>query len=125
MKVDSVLQVTKEDYDSCKTSNPLKQYNDGNTKVELDKSGPYFFISGAPGNCAKGEKITLVVLSERKSGGGGDAPKVSPGSGGGEAPKGSPASPSAPTQAPAHNAAIGLAAGSGFWTLVIIGLAMA
>ncbi|EOA18329.1 hypothetical protein CARUB_v10006848mg [Capsella rubella] len=120
MKVDSVLQVTKEDYDSCNTAKPLKQYNDGVTKVELDKSGPYFFISGAPGNCAKGEKITLVVLSERKSGGGGAG-----------APKASPASPTAQTPvsapAPAHNAAYGLKVGNGWFliTAVVIGLAMA
>ncbi|KAL1210525.1 Early nodulin-like protein 12 [Cardamine amara subsp. amara] len=126
MKVDSVLQVTKEDYDSCNTANPLKQYNDGNTKVVIDKSGPYFFISGAPGTCAKGQKITIVVLSERKSGGDGDAPKVSPGSGDGVAPKSSPVTPSAttpaPAPAPAHSAAVGLAVG---WTAVIIGLVMA
>lgn len=123
MKVDSVLQVTKEDYESCNTAKPLKQYNDGDTKVELDKSGPYFFISGAPGNCAKGEKITLVVLSDRKPGGGGS-------SGGGGSPKASPVSPPASTPAPApagaHNAAVGLSGGSGlFLTAVVIGLAMA
>ncbi|KAG7622378.1 Phytocyanin domain [Arabidopsis suecica] len=123
MKVDSVLQVTKEDYESCNTANPLKQYNDGNTKVELDKSGPYFFISGAPGNCAKGEKITLVVLAERKSGGGSSS---------GDAPKVSPVSPTAQTPAPApgpaaaHNAAVGLKVASGwFLTAVVVGLAMA
>ncbi|CAN8273409.1 unnamed protein product [Cochlearia groenlandica] len=119
--VDSVLQVTKEDYEYCNTSNPLKQYNDGDTKVELEKSGPYFFISGAPSNCEKGEKITLVVLAERKpSGGGGDDnPKISPIS-----------SPTlAPAQAPTavHNAAVGLKVGSGlcgFLTAVVIGLVM-
>lgn len=123
MKVDSVLQVTKEDYESCNTAKPLKQYNDGDTKVELDKSGPYFFITGAPGNCAKGEKITLVVLSERKSGGGGSsggAPKVSPGSPTAQTPA------PAPAPAAAHNAADGLKVGSGwFVTAVVIGLAMA
>ncbi|KFK29635.1 hypothetical protein AALP_AA7G159300 [Arabis alpina] len=120
MKVDSVLQVTKEDYDSCNTAKPLKAYNDGDTKVELDKSGHYFFISGAPNNCAKGEKIILVVLSERKTGGGG-SPGVSP--------KASPVSPSAstPALAPAgaHNGAVGMGIGSGLYmTAIVIGLAM-
>ncbi|XP_010438156.1 PREDICTED: early nodulin-like protein 1 [Camelina sativa] len=113
MKVDSVLEVTKEDYDSCNTAKPLKQYKDGHTEVHLDKSGPYFFISGAPGNCAKGEKITLVVLSERPSGDGSVAPKASP------------VSPTAPAPAP-HNAAGGMKVASGwFLTTVVIGLAMA
>lgn len=122
IKVDSVLQVMKEDYESCNTAKPLKQYNDGDTKVELDKSGPYFFISGAPGNCAKGEKITLVVLSERKPTGSGST---------GGSPKASPVSPSASSPAPApapasaHNGAVGLGIGTGLYlTAVVIGLAM-
>ncbi|CAN8326649.1 unnamed protein product [Cochlearia groenlandica] len=118
MKVDSVLQVTKEDYECCNTSNPLNKYGGGYTKVELDKSGPYFFISGASGNCDKGEKITLVVLSERKpDGGGGDCgddynnPIDSP--------------PPAPTPTPAHSVAAGLKVGTGMvLTAVAIGLAM-
>ncbi|CAA7048731.1 unnamed protein product [Microthlaspi erraticum] len=121
-KVDSVLQVTKEDYDSCNTANPLKLYNNGETKVELDKSGAYFFISGAPGNCGKGEKIHIVVLSERKPGGGG------PGCDDGGNPKVSPVSSQdqAPAPAPAANAAVGLKVGSSlFLTAVAIGLAMA
>ncbi|XP_010526321.1 PREDICTED: early nodulin-like protein 1 [Tarenaya hassleriana] len=62
-KIDSVLQVTREDFESCNTSKPIKEGKDGNTKVELDKSGPHFFISGAHGNCDKGEKMVVVVLS--------------------------------------------------------------
>ncbi|XP_018461851.1 early nodulin-like protein 11 [Raphanus sativus] len=119
-KVDSVLQVTKEDYDSCNTSKPLKQFNDGDTKFKLDNSGPYFFISGAPGSCTKGERIHLVVLAERNNVGAGSrdfgSPKVSPVSS-------PPASTHAP--APAPNAAVGLKVGSGFLTAVAIGLAMA
>ncbi|KAF8052514.1 hypothetical protein N665_1549s0001 [Sinapis alba] len=119
-KVDSVLQVTKEDYASCNTTKPLKQFIDGDTKLELEHSGLYFFISGAPDHCVKGEKITLLVLSERNSGGGNrgwsdeGSPKVSPYN-----------SPST-TPAPAPNAAVGLKVGSGvFLTAVAIGLAMA
>ncbi|KAK6249175.1 hypothetical protein QUC31_020740 [Theobroma cacao] len=63
-KVDSVLQVTKEDYESCNTSKPIKEYKDGDTKVELDKSGPFYFISGADGHCQKGQKLVIVVMSE-------------------------------------------------------------
>lgn len=62
---DSVLQVTKEAYASCNTSNPVAEYKDGNTKVELDRSGPFYFISGVKGNCEKGEKLVVVVLSSR------------------------------------------------------------
>ncbi|CAH2077448.1 unnamed protein product [Thlaspi arvense] len=120
-KLDSVLQVTKQDYDSCNTTAPLKQYNDGDTKVKLENSGAYFFISGAPGgNCVKGEKITIIVLSERKPGDGGSD---------GDSPKVSPASAPVPAPAPAHarrNAAVGSGVGSGlFFTAIAIGFAMA
>ncbi|WRX33394.1 Phytocyanin domain - like 10 [Theobroma cacao] len=62
---DSVLQVTKEDYASCNTSNPTAEYKDGNTKVKLEKSGPFYFISGAKGHCEQGQKLVVVVLSSR------------------------------------------------------------
>ena len=63
---DSVLQVTKEAYASCNASNPIAEYKDGNTKVKLEKSGPFYFISGAKGHCEQGQKLLVVVLSPRQ-----------------------------------------------------------
>lgn len=63
---DSVLQVTKRDYVNCNTSSPIAAHNDGNTKVKLENSGPYYFISGAKGHCEKGQKLIVVVLSEKR-----------------------------------------------------------
>ncbi|XP_018839584.1 early nodulin-like protein 1 [Juglans regia] len=63
---DSVLQVNKEDYMNCNTSKPIEEYKDGNTKVKLDRSGPFYFISGAEGHCEKGQKLVVVVLSSRR-----------------------------------------------------------
>ncbi|KAG6793827.1 hypothetical protein POTOM_003051 [Populus tomentosa] len=60
---DSVLLVTKDDYNSCKTKKPLKTMGSGSSVFQLDKSGPYFFISGNEDNCRKGQKLTVVVLS--------------------------------------------------------------
>lgn len=62
---DSVLQVSKEDYVSCNTSNPIEEYKDGETKVKLDRSGPFYFVSGVEGHCEKGQKLIVVVLSPR------------------------------------------------------------
>ncbi|XP_057738082.1 early nodulin-like protein 15 [Arachis stenosperma] len=62
---DSVLEVDKEDYGNCSTLNPMKQYNDGITKVELDRPGAFYFISGAKGHCKKGQKLIVVVMSPR------------------------------------------------------------
>ncbi|KAK7383389.1 hypothetical protein VNO78_29068 [Psophocarpus tetragonolobus] len=63
---DSVLQVSKEDYGNCSISNPIKEYNDGTTKVKLDRSGPFYFISGAKGHCEKGQKLVVVVITPRR-----------------------------------------------------------
>jgi hypothetical protein len=63
---DSVLQVTKEAYASCNTTSPIEEYKDGNTKVKLDRSGPFYFISGAEGHCEKGQKFVVVVLSQKQ-----------------------------------------------------------
>ncbi|KAG5034156.1 early nodulin-like protein 1 [Glycine soja] len=62
---DSVLEVTREDYANCSTSNPIKEYNDGNTKVKLEHPGPFYFISGSKGHCEKGQKLIVVVMSPR------------------------------------------------------------
>ncbi|KAJ6301556.1 hypothetical protein OIU77_015794 [Salix suchowensis] len=60
---DSVLLVTKDDYNSCNTTNPLKTMNSGSDVFQFDKSGPYFFISGNEDNCEKGQKLIVTVLS--------------------------------------------------------------
>ncbi|XP_010265565.1 PREDICTED: early nodulin-like protein 1 [Nelumbo nucifera] len=62
---DSVLRVTKEAYSSCNVSSPIAEYKDGNSKIVLDRSGPFYFISGANGHCEKGQKLIVVVLSPR------------------------------------------------------------
>ncbi|KAB5552779.1 hypothetical protein DKX38_010090 [Salix brachista] len=63
---DSVLQVIKKDYETCNTSSPVATYRDGNTKVKLEKPGPYYFISGADGHCEQGQKLVTVVMSTRR-----------------------------------------------------------
>ncbi|KAJ4709582.1 Early nodulin-like protein [Melia azedarach] len=78
-KTDSVLEVTKEHYDNCKTSKPIKEYKDGDTKIELSRSGPHYFISGAKEHCQKGQKVLVVVLPEKhKSPDGGKPPASAP-----------------------------------------------
>ncbi|CAJ1978553.1 unnamed protein product [Sphenostylis stenocarpa] len=62
---DSVLEVKKEDYDKCNMTNPIKKFEDGDTEFKFDRSGPFYFISGTDGNCEKGQKLIVVVLSPR------------------------------------------------------------
>ncbi|MCL7048389.1 hypothetical protein MKW94_028840 [Papaver nudicaule] len=50
---DSVLQVSKEDYDNCNTGSPIAKFEDGNTSFNLKL------------NCRNNEKLTAIVLSDR------------------------------------------------------------
>ncbi|KAL1567041.1 early nodulin-like protein 3 [Salvia divinorum] len=62
---DSVLRVSKEDYESCSTENPLDKFTDGHTVYKFNQSGPHYFISGVADNCHKNEKLIVVVLADR------------------------------------------------------------
>ncbi|KAL6012175.1 hypothetical protein ACLOJK_002653 [Asimina triloba] len=75
---DSVLVVTEENYRTCNTSNPVAAHKAGNVVMELDRSGPFYFISGVKGRCDKGEKLIVVVMNERKEGFFGLAPAPAP-----------------------------------------------
>ncbi|KAL6533831.1 hypothetical protein OROHE_013664 [Orobanche hederae] len=62
---DSILQVTPGDYVTCNTSSPIEKYTGGINTVKLERSGPYYFVSGGKGHCQKGQKLTVVVMSEK------------------------------------------------------------
>ncbi|KAK3198544.1 hypothetical protein Dsin_021959 [Dipteronia sinensis] len=62
---DSVLLVNKEDYYNCNTEHPLKKMDGGDSELNLDRSGPFFFISGNQDHCKKGQKLIVAVLHER------------------------------------------------------------
>ncbi|KAL1537735.1 early nodulin-like protein 3 [Salvia divinorum] len=64
---DSVLHVTEDDYNNCNTASPLHKLSDGRSSFRLDRSGPYYFISGVAENCRKNEKLVVVVMAERSS----------------------------------------------------------
>ncbi|CAO2175854.1 unnamed protein product [Urochloa humidicola] len=72
---DSVLEVTRDDFNRCSTAAPLVTHRAATAgaggatavTVPLPRSGPYFFVGGAPGSCQKGERLLLIVLSEKHS----------------------------------------------------------
>ncbi|XP_077228547.1 mavicyanin-like [Tasmannia lanceolata] len=72
-KDDSVLVVDKSGYYHCNTSNPITTFTDGTTLVKLDRPGPFYFISGAPNHCKKGQRLIVNVLTQPS-----DAPSPSP-----------------------------------------------
>ncbi|CAI0409215.1 unnamed protein product [Linum tenue] len=62
---DSVVQVKKEDYDSCDTSKKLKVMKSGTSVFSFPQSGPFYFISGNKKQCLAGQKLIVVVLAVR------------------------------------------------------------
>ncbi|KAL9251101.1 Early nodulin-like protein [Drosera capensis] len=62
---DSVLVVTKDDYYTCNTANPLLTLSTGDDSFTLDRSGPFFFISGVKARCDDSQKLLVVVLAVR------------------------------------------------------------
>ncbi|KAI3990643.1 hypothetical protein MKX01_022943 [Papaver californicum] len=58
-------------------------------KIEFDQSGPFYFVSGIKGNCERGQKLVVVVMTKFHNGiapapspmGFGSGPVVAPSSG--------------------------------------------
>ena len=56
--------MTKEDYENCNKAKPIEKYKEGMTKIELNHSGPFYFIGGSEGKCSeRGQKLIVVILS--------------------------------------------------------------
>jgi hypothetical protein len=80
---DSVLEVTRDDYNRCSTSSPLATHKAasggaGSVTVPLPRSGPFYLISGKPGSCQMGQRVVVVVVSEKHSSRGFFAPAAAP-----------------------------------------------
>ncbi|PSS35265.1 Early nodulin-like protein [Actinidia chinensis var. chinensis] len=68
---DSVLEVTEADYKKCNSTHPSFFSNTGNTVFKLDRSGSFYFISGAFGHCGRGQRMIVKVMSHQDSDSGG------------------------------------------------------
>ncbi|XP_071683390.1 early nodulin-like protein 14 [Lolium perenne] len=87
-KNDSVLVVTRDDYKVCRGDRPALRLDGGEeARLRLERSGPLYFISGAPGHCDAGQRLTVRVMAQHDdaSSSPADAPAAStrPGSGSG------------------------------------------
>ncbi|CAH8274595.1 unnamed protein product [Arabidopsis lyrata] len=60
---DSVLNVSEKEYKTCNTTHPLASLSGGDSLFLLSRSGPFFFVSGNSGNCLKGQKLAVTVMS--------------------------------------------------------------
>ncbi|KAL3640074.1 hypothetical protein CASFOL_011937 [Castilleja foliolosa] len=66
-KKDSVMEVSKENYKECNSNRPNFFSNTGNTMYTLDRSGFFYFISGATGHCEKGQRMIVWVMAQDAS----------------------------------------------------------
>ncbi|XP_022870795.1 early nodulin-like protein 1 [Olea europaea var. sylvestris] len=64
-KTHSVLEVNEEGYKISNNANLIKSHNDRETTISLEKSCLFFFISGAEEHCQKGQRLEVMVLSEK------------------------------------------------------------
>ncbi|CAM0946011.1 unnamed protein product [Alopecurus aequalis] len=92
-----VLEVSKADYDSCNTANPITTFNSGNDIITLTTTGTRYFICGFPGHCRTtgtgGMKVKIDVVEGSSSSS--PAPAGAPGPGASNSPL--PSQPSAAT----------------------------
>lgn len=63
-KKDSVMEVREAGYKNCNSTRPKYFSNNGDTVINLDHSGFYYFISGSDGHCEKGQKLIVRVMAE-------------------------------------------------------------
>ncbi|GAB4830778.1 hypothetical protein Ancab_004811 [Ancistrocladus abbreviatus] len=53
---------SKEEFESCDLTNPIKMHTGGLDRVPLDVEGMRYFASGNPEHCKKGLKLPVAVL---------------------------------------------------------------
>ncbi|CAL2248978.1 unnamed protein product [Prunus armeniaca] len=59
---DSVMVVTKDEYEKCRSAHPIFFSNNGVTAFTLHRTGLFYFISGVSGHCERGQKMIIKVL---------------------------------------------------------------
>ncbi|KAK4259095.1 hypothetical protein QN277_005463 [Acacia crassicarpa] len=82
---------SKEEYESCDASNPIKMYTDGLQTIPLEKEGIRYFLSTKPHSCNNGLKLHVKVQPKTNSSSSSSAAEL-------EAE-----SPSTPSASPPHN----------------------
>ncbi|KAI3824752.1 hypothetical protein L1987_06223 [Smallanthus sonchifolius] len=92
-----VVEVPKDDYDSCSMSNPISTNTASPTTFELTEAGSRYFICGTPGHCDQGMKVEIKTVATTS----GPPTSTTPPSSGSPAPPVSTTSPpSSDTQTP-------------------------
>ncbi|CAM8979542.1 unnamed protein product [Rhodiola kirilowii] len=59
---ESILELrTKQEYESCDLTNPIRMYTDGINSLSLDQQGVRYFVSSKAENCKNGLKLHVDV----------------------------------------------------------------
>jgi hypothetical protein len=87
----NVLEVTKDAFEACTTTDPIFYDNSGSTTIALTMPGTRYFICGAPGHCLGGMKMVVQVADRPAPTTPSSPPALPP----------APPMPSAPAPAPA------------------------
>ncbi|MED6149282.1 hypothetical protein PIB30_060929 [Stylosanthes scabra] len=108
-----VDEVNKSSHDGCNSSNPIKNYKDGNTKITLSKEGNHYFLCPIGDHCSSGMKLAVTVAASSSG-----SPSKSP--------SGSPSTPSTttPSPAPTVNGAVGVSSGFTQFSGAFVGSAL-
>ncbi|XP_061340821.1 mavicyanin-like [Gastrolobium bilobum] len=53
---------SREEYESCDVSNPIKMYTEGLHTIPLEREGIRYFVSSEPEHCKTGLKLHVEVL---------------------------------------------------------------
>lgn len=62
LPVHDVVEVNRTDYSKCRTVNPIRTHNDGETVIKLNQTGSRYFICGRLQHCVIGLKLRVQVL---------------------------------------------------------------
>ncbi|CAN6719427.1 unnamed protein product [Malus baccata var. baccata] len=57
----NLMQVTKQDFESCNTTAAIAVYTSGSDTITLKRPDHYYFLCGAPGHCQAGQKVDIKV----------------------------------------------------------------
>ncbi|KAB1224872.1 Mavicyanin [Morella rubra] len=61
-KLNDVIEVSREDFESCNVGAPLNYYGSGRDRITMWKPGHYYYICSFPGHCQAGQKVDIRAL---------------------------------------------------------------
>ncbi|WMV07909.1 hypothetical protein MTR67_001294 [Solanum verrucosum] len=67
-KCHNVMQVTKQEYESCTITNPIATFNTGKDSITLRAYGDYYYVCGIPGHCQIGQKFHINIVGTSSQG---------------------------------------------------------